>query len=207
VLKRLTLALAAVAALLLTTAAAADARDRNHDRIPDRWEKRHDLTLKVKQTKRDQDRDGMNNLAEFRARMDPHDGDSDHDGVGDEEENAGKVVSFAAGKLTIALFAGGEISGLVNDDTEIECDEDEGRGDHEHGDHEDGEHGDEHHGDGEHGDEEGDEDESGERAGASHGGGEDEECDTTALTPGALVEEAELKLTSRGAIWDEVELR
>ena len=31
-------------------------------------------------------------------------------------------------------------------------------------------------------------------------------CDTSALTPGAMVQEAELRLSSNGAIWDRVEL-
>ena len=47
------------------------ARDRNHDRIPDRWERHHHLSLKVKQTRRDQDRDGLNNLASGASRSDP----------------------------------------------------------------------------------------------------------------------------------------
>ena len=40
-------ALAALALLALPSFAAA--KDRNNDRIPDRWEKRHDLSLKVSQ--------------------------------------------------------------------------------------------------------------------------------------------------------------
>ena len=150
-LRRLTLALAAVAALLLMTAAAADARDRNNDRIPDRWEKRHDLSLKVKQTKQDQDRDGMKNLAEFRAKMDPRDDDSDDDGIGDEDENAGKVVSFTAGELTIALFAGGEVPASWRRDRDRVRRRPCGNGDGEHG---DGEHGGDEHGDDDDGDDE-----------------------------------------------------
>jgi hypothetical protein len=134
VLRRIVFLLALVGALFMSTAAVASARDRNHDRLPDRWEKRHDLKLKFKQAKRDQDRDGLKNLAEFRARMDPRDDDSDDDGVGDDEENAGKIASFEDGRLTIALFAGGEVSGLVTDDTEIECGDDERGDDDEHGD-------------------------------------------------------------------------
>ena len=51
----------------------ASAADRNGDRIPDRWERRHRLSLKVKQTQRDQDHDGLNNLGEFRAKTNPRD--------------------------------------------------------------------------------------------------------------------------------------
>ena len=54
--------------------------DHNHDRIPDRWEKRHDLSLKVKQHRRDQDSDGLKNRGEWRAKLDPRDDDTDDDG-------------------------------------------------------------------------------------------------------------------------------
>lgn len=61
----LALALGAIALLALPGLAAA--KDRNHDRIPDRWEKRHKLSLKVDQARKDQDRDHLRNLAEFKA--------------------------------------------------------------------------------------------------------------------------------------------
>ena len=76
-----------VTAIVLALPATAAARDRNHDRIPDRWEKRHHLSLKVKQTRKDQDRDGLRNLGEFRSRTDPRDADSDDDGVEDADED------------------------------------------------------------------------------------------------------------------------
>ena len=79
---------AVVALLVLALPAAASARDRNHDRIPDRWEKRHHLSLRVNQARRDQDHDGLRNRAEFRAHTDPRDADTDDDGVGDADEDA-----------------------------------------------------------------------------------------------------------------------
>jgi hypothetical protein len=105
--------------------AVASAKDRNHDRIPDRWEKRHRLSLNVNQARRDQDRDHMRNRAEFEAGTNPRDKDSDNDGVRDDEENAGTIASFDAtsGTLTIDLFSGGQVSGLVTDSTEIKCGE------------------------------------------------------------------------------------
>ena len=115
--------LAIAASLLLASAASASGGDRNRDRIPDRWEKQHHLSLKVKQTRRDQDRDGLNNLGEYRAKTDPRDRDSDDDGIGDEQENAGTIASFTDGVLTIALAKGGTLSGTVSADTEIECDD------------------------------------------------------------------------------------
>ncbi|HEX8854141.1 MAG TPA: hypothetical protein VF752_00970 [Thermoleophilaceae bacterium] len=87
-LKRLCVAAAALALLALPASALASSKDRNHDRIPDRWEKRHHLSLRVNQAKRDQDNDGLNNLGEFRSHTDPRDPDTDNDGVEDGDEDA-----------------------------------------------------------------------------------------------------------------------
>ena len=108
-------ALGALALLALPGIAAA--KDRNHDRIPDRWEKRHHLSLKVNQARRDQDGDHLRNLAEFKAGDNPRDADTDNDGVTDGEENAGTIASFDtdSGKLTISLFGTETVSGLVTD--------------------------------------------------------------------------------------------
>ena len=62
------LLVAALGALaMLALPAVAGAKDRNHDRIPDRWEKRHHLSLHRNQARRDQDRDHLRNRAEFLA--------------------------------------------------------------------------------------------------------------------------------------------
>ncbi len=108
---------------MLALPAIAAAKDRNHDRIPDRWEKRHNLSLQVNQAGRDQDRDHLRNRAEFMAGDNPRSSDSDGDGIPDGEENAGTIQSFdpSTGKLTIALFGGETLSGLVGEETEIEC--------------------------------------------------------------------------------------
>ena len=116
------LAAGIIAALaLLALPAAGVAKDRNHDRIPDRWEKRHNLSLKVNQAKRDQDSDGLRNRGEFRGGTNPRDADSDNDGTEDGAENAGTISSYENGVLTISLYAGGEVSGEVTDDTRIVC--------------------------------------------------------------------------------------
>ncbi len=141
-------AMVLIAALPVT----AGARDRNKDRIPDRWERQHGLSLKVNQARRDQDHDALRNRAEFQSRMDPHDPDSDDDGVDDGDEGAGVIGSFdeSTGKLRIDLFNGDTVIGLVTDETEIVCDNGDDHGDEdgddgsggEEGEYDDGEEGD-----------------------------------------------------------------
>jgi hypothetical protein len=208
--KLLILALALVAALGVVSSASAKGRDRNHDRLPDRWERAHHLSLKVKQAKRDQDGDGLDNRGEFRAHLDPRDRDTDNDGIDDGDENAGTVKSFDNGVLTITLAQGGDLSATVDGDTEIECKSqahDSSHGDdgpnHDAGD-DQGDDGPNH----EAGDDQGDD-------GPNHDAGDDdnednqgenENCGTDALTAGAKVREAELKATSSGKRWEKVEL-
>lgn len=214
-MRRLTLVFALIASLLFAASASASARDANRDRIPDRWEKKHGLSLKVKQTRRDQDKDGFKNRAEWRAQTDPLDPDTDDDGVADAEENAGKVTAFANGELTITLFDGGTITGKVTEDTKIECGADDGavasqddegqRGD-------DDEEGDDDDSSGRRGDDDEDDDHGDDEAGEDdghHGNCDDdgEDCGPEALTIDAAVEEAELKISSSGREWTEIELR
>jgi hypothetical protein len=178
----------ALAASLLLASAASASGDRNRDRIPDRWERQHHLSLKVNQAKRDQDGDGLDNRGEWKAKLDPRDDDSDDDGIEDGDENAGTITSFEGGVLTITLAKGGTLVANVTDVTEVECDdataaassdcpgddgEDEGDGQHDHGDDED--HGDDH-------------------------------CGPEALTAGRQVAEAELKTLAGEAVWEKVEL-
>src|SRR5436190_16251272 len=103
--RRIVTATAGVLALFATLllASAASAHDRNRDRIPDRWERAHHLSLHVNQARRDQDHDGLNNRGEFRAHLNPRDADTDDDGTDDGDENAGTVASFADGVLTVSL--------------------------------------------------------------------------------------------------------
>jgi hypothetical protein len=235
------LALALGALALLAMPGLAAAKDRNHDRIPDRWEKRHKLSLKVNQARHDQDGDHLRNRAEFLAGDDPRDHDSDDDGVMDGHEQAGTIASFDAttGRLVIDLFGTDTISGLVTDQTEIECEdhasgasassEGPGSGEVEPGDDHGGqgevEPGDDNGGQGEEepGDDRGDDETGEDNSGPSDNSGpgsessgpgrgdesddeEDHACTTAELVPGAVVEEAELKVADGQATFKEVEL-
>jgi hypothetical protein len=213
---------------ILALPGVAAAKDRNHDRIPDRWEHRHHLSTNVDQARRDQDHDGLRNRAEFLAGDNPRDRDSDNDGVVDGDENAGTIQSFDAesGRLVIDLFGGETISGLVTEGTEIKCE-------HEHADdsiamrHGEDEQGDDNGGRGEEsGDDNGGQGEApgDDNSGPGNGGednsgsgsnnsgpgrGGDEEstgCTGASLVAGAVVQEAELQLGNGAATFEEVEL-
>jgi hypothetical protein len=219
-MKRLLTALVAVVALAMLPASAM-AKDRNHDRIPDKWEKHFHLSLHKNQAKLDQDHDGLRNLAEFKdgtsprkadsdkdglddgdeveTGHDPTSADGDHDGVKDGHENAGTVKSFEGGVLTITLAAGGELTGKVTDATEIECNSQDDQGDDDQGDDDSTESGD-HSGPGG--------DDRIARASSDGGSGSDDgdTCTSDALKPGATVKEAELDGTGADAIFHDVEL-
>jgi hypothetical protein len=205
--KKIALVMALAIAASMTLAGTALAKDRNHDRIPDRWEKGHHLSLKVKQGGRDQDKDGLKNRGEWRAKLDPRDDDTDNDGVEDGDEDAGTVASLTDDVLTITLARGGTLSAKVTDETEIECDSEPGD---DHGDDAGDDEGDGHHGDGNHGDEdEADDEGDDDRAQAAHDDGDDvgnEDCGTEALEVGTKVLEAELKVIGGEAVWTEIEL-
>jgi hypothetical protein len=89
VLSILTLVAFAVLALGASSAYAGK-RDRNRDGIPDRWEKKHRLSLKAKQSNRDPDHDGVRNKCEYQAKTNPRKKDSDRDGKRDGREDADK---------------------------------------------------------------------------------------------------------------------
>lgn len=92
-IKLLTAALVALALLALPGSALAHKRDRDHDKMADRWEKRHGLSVTKDDSRRDRDRDGLSNLGEFRSRTSPRDPDTDGDLVedGDEDRDRDRV--------------------------------------------------------------------------------------------------------------------
>ena len=90
------LAAALLALFVLAIPGTASAKDSNRDKIPDRWERAHKLTLKKDQRKLDQDRDGLRNRGEWLSGTSPRDKDSDDDGVTDLKEKAGVISTFDA---------------------------------------------------------------------------------------------------------------
>ena len=114
------------ALLVLPAGALAKSRDRDHDRMPDKWEKSHHLNVRANDARKDPDRDHVSNLAEYQRGTDPRDADTDDDGTEDDNEVTGTVVSFANNVLTIQLrgTGAGTVSGTVTDATEIECEGD-----------------------------------------------------------------------------------
>ena len=202
--RRLIVALLALSVAVLTVAAPATAKDRNKDKIPDRWEKKYDLSLQKKQGRRDQDRDGLKNRAEYRAKTSPRSSDSDDDGTDDGDEGAGKIVSYdpGTGELVINLFGGDTVSGLVTDETRIRCG---CRGtDDDYGDDDSGNDRSLLHSGGSGHGQDGDDEDDGDNGNGGHG--DDRLCTTDELVEGAVVSEAELELTADGLVFDEIEL-
>ena len=104
---RTTIPLLAATALLSLPAVASASADRNHDGLPDGWETRHHLSLKVNQSNRDADHDGLTNKGERRHGTDPRKADTDRDGMkdGDRPEPLAflrpLVVRLAAGRREV----------------------------------------------------------------------------------------------------------
>jgi hypothetical protein len=130
------------------------------------------------------------------------------------DETAGTIASFASGTLTITLSDGSTVSGKVTEGTEIECrsamasaarDGDQGDDNDQGDDRGDDGRSSSGPGDGEHGGVSADD---GDDNDANDDGAQDEaeHCTTAALTPGAVVREAELRVSSAGAVWEKVEL-
>jgi hypothetical protein len=89
--KRKAMLLCGIAAVLVASLfalpALASSRDGNGDRIPDRWEAKYHLSLAKNQAPRDQDRDGVKNLAEYREGTSPRQADTDRDGTTDSTDS------------------------------------------------------------------------------------------------------------------------
>lgn len=129
-------------------------------------------------------------------------------------EAAGTVTSFTNGVLTITLTDGSVVSGKVTEETELQCPSatqpstPTGGGDQSGGDDQSGSGGGDHGGSSiasqpgalQHDDSQGSEGED------ANDDDNQESCTTAALVPGAKVGEAELSVSSAGALWHKVEL-
>jgi hypothetical protein len=130
------LLLAALVALVPATAASAAKQPKVAA-----WAKKHKLTGSWKA--KDADKDGLKNLAEFKARTnprkadsdrdglkdgaelrsanDPRDPDTDDDGTKDGAEHAGVVTAYDGDTITITQFNGAPLTAFVDD----ACDDDD----------------------------------------------------------------------------------
>jgi hypothetical protein len=188
--------------------------DRNHNGMPDRWERK----FRVHKASADPDRDGVANLGEFHNGTNPRDADTDndgvedgnddanHDGIDDGDEQSGVIASFDGTILTVTLVNGDTLKGTVDSGTEIECDDATPPTTTTATTRHDGESGDDNSGPGsttsgsgsDDNNEQGDDnDDQGENEGS---------CTTASLTAPTIVKEAELHLTSAGAVFDKIEL-
>lgn len=204
----------ALAALLAVPGAAmAKSRDRDHDKLPDKWEQKFHLSTHKKNANGDPDHDGLTNLREFRDGTNPRDADTDNDGVNDGNELAehtnpndpdtdndgiedgqetiGTVAGFTedspgsgTGVLTITLNDGSSESGRVDRSTRIECRAPEQSGRHDRD------------GGGDNRD----------NSGPGGGGDEQAQCSTADLTANTPVHEAELHGSGPDAVFEKVEL-
>jgi hypothetical protein len=145
----------------------------------------------------------------------------------DRSGDAATVKSFSNGVLTLAVADGDELSGRVTRRTDVECDDGRrgrasrsgddssgsgkdksGRGETEAGDDKGGR-GEKESGDDKGGDRNRSADDKGDRGDERSRGrrrGRDDDCGTEALKAGAKVHKAELRVSAKGLIWDEVEL-
>ena len=181
-MRRILIAVVASAAVLAAAPAIVLAHDGHHQ---NRHHRRHD--------RRDRN--------ERRARHEQA-GSRHHSDNPGMPSTAGTVTSFNNGVLTITLNDGVTTeTGAVTNDTNLKCEAPENN-------------------QGNNGDNDGDRGEARDDGGPgpSGGGGDgngdngddggmgEQNCSTAALTPGAAVSEAELRISSTGAVWHEVEL-
>ena len=213
------LAAALFALLAISLPSAASAKDSNRDRIPDRWERTNKLSLKKDQRKLDQDRDGLRNRGEWLAGTSPRDKDSDDDGVTDLKEKAGVISAFDAetGELTLTLYAGGELTGSVTEDTRVKCESDEAEdegsddGTEDQGSDEGSDDGTDDQGSGDAENFRGGSGEGHESHGRGRGRGHDKhgcdsDCSVEDLAEGVEITEAEVKYTASGKVFKELEI-
>src|SRR3954470_1700872 len=84
---RLLLLALAAAVALLAVPAVSQARDRDHDGLPDKWEKKFHLSTHKNSANADADRDRVDNANEFRERTSPRRRDTNRNGRPDGRED------------------------------------------------------------------------------------------------------------------------
>ena len=85
-LARLSIALLATLILVAPAAAKSSKAKNDRDRMPNGWEKKHGLNVRVNDAQQDPDGDLLVNIAEFKNKTDPQNADSDGDGFSDGAE-------------------------------------------------------------------------------------------------------------------------
>lgn len=83
---RLSITLLAAFVLALPAGAKSSNAKSDRDRMPNGWEKKHGLNVRVNDAREDADGDSLVNIAEFKNKTDPQDSDTDDDGFDDGEE-------------------------------------------------------------------------------------------------------------------------
>src|SRR3954454_14993965 len=86
-LKMLLFGVVLAALLVVPGAAMAKSRDRDHDKLPDKWEHKFHLSTHHKSGKGDPDKDGLDNRGEFKSKTNPRKADTDRDGVNDANDD------------------------------------------------------------------------------------------------------------------------
>jgi len=86
-IKMLLFGVVLAALLAVPGAAMAKSHDRDHDKLPDKWEHKFHLSTHKKSGKGDPDKDGLNNRGEFKSKTNPRKADTDRDGVNDANDD------------------------------------------------------------------------------------------------------------------------
>ncbi len=104
-----------------TSAKKARARHGKVDRrLPKRWAARYH----VRKAGADADHDGLSNLGEYRAKLNPRRPDTDRDGLRDGDEHAGRITALSPTGATIKLFGGGRLKASFDAATVFVCADD-----------------------------------------------------------------------------------
>jgi hypothetical protein len=202
-MRRMIIAAIALTALAVPGAAIASHQDEHQGRVEDHGAHHHKRHHRHAHFVR------FGNTASTQAAS-PTTATSPPAPAANADETAGTIASFTSGTLTIKLNDGSTVSGQVTEGTEIECRSAmaaaarDGNGDQGDDRGQDGQ-SNSGPGDGRH---DGVSSRDGDDNDANDDNGNDqaEQCTTTALVPGAVVREAELRVSSAGSVWEKVEL-